>query len=265
MTISSKRAEQALAQVSAGRARLELHALRTGHGTRRLTVTMATAVLSALVLVGCASSPPLQFYTLSEVAPTSNTGATTQPLLIRVGRVRIPGELDRNELMQRINATRLRIAEQERWAGPLGDMIRRVLSADLQARGAMPFPTANESPGSAGAQGAADETTAGAMANAAPEPRGTSANAAAAPRSTSGGVNTLAVNIDELMGDASCVVTLRAAWELRSGTGDAPVVRSGYETIRTPPSAGTCSVSALPMAMSQALAELSDRVIAAAR
>jgi uncharacterized lipoprotein YmbA len=266
MTISSKRAEQVSAQVSAGRAPLQMNALHTRHAMRRFSATAATAVVAALALVGCASSPPLHFYTLSEVAPTSNAGPTTQPLFIQVGRVRIPGELDRNEIVQRIDATRLRIAEQDRWAAPLGDMIRRVLSADLQSRGATPFANESSSPGSASARGAAGETTAGEAASAASAPRGTSSSAETAPGPASGGVKTLAVNLDELMGDASCAVTLRASWELRaSGAGDTAPVRSGYETIGTPPSSGTCTVSALPMAMSQALAQLSERILAAAR
>jgi uncharacterized lipoprotein YmbA len=72
----------------------------------------------------------MRFYTLSEVGPKETGNGN-----IRVIRVRIPGELDRTEIVQRIDANRVTIAEQDRWAGPLNEMIRRVLTADLQARG----------------------------------------------------------------------------------------------------------------------------------
>jgi hypothetical protein len=60
-------------------------------------------------------------------------------------------------------------------------------------------------------------------------------------------------------------VTLRASWELRTGAANAAPAHSGYETIRMPPASGACTVGALPMAMSQALAQLSDRILAIAR
>ena len=179
------------------------------------------ALMGALALLSaCASSAPLRYYTLSEIPPaTEAAGVSSSTPAIRVGRVRVPGELDRNELVQRIDATRLKIAEQDRWAAPLDDMIRRVLAADLQARGANASPTA-----------------------------------------------TVSLDIDEFIGDAACGVTLRTSWELRAAEGNAAPVRSGHESIRVAPAAsGTCAVSALPIAMSQALAQLSEHILAAAR
>jgi uncharacterized lipoprotein YmbA len=130
--------------------------------------------------------------------------------------VRIPAELDRSQLVQRIDANRLRIAEQDRWAAPLDDMIRRVLAADLQARAAT----------------------------------GTSLEGAV-----------VAVDIDEFVGDASCSVVLRASWELQGGGANAAPLGSGREIIRVPGSSGTCTASALPAAMSEALAQLSERIL----
>jgi uncharacterized lipoprotein YmbA len=92
------------------------------------------AVLVALgaALAGCASSPPMRFYTLSAVGGESANDSA--PAAIRVGRVTLPGEIDRSELVQRIDANRLRLAEDDRWAAPLGEMIRRTLSDDLRSR-----------------------------------------------------------------------------------------------------------------------------------
>jgi uncharacterized lipoprotein YmbA len=181
---------------------------------------IAGGVALVALVSGCVSSAPLRYYTLSEVPPATEASSPANAASgIRVGRVRIPGELDRTELVQRIDATRVKIAEQDRWAAPLDEMIRRVLSADLQSRAS----------------------------------------------GTSETPSTLSVDVEELIGDASCEVTLRASWELKStGTSTAPA-RTGHESIRQSASSGTCSVGALPMAMSQALAQLSDRILAAAR
>jgi uncharacterized lipoprotein YmbA len=214
-------------------------------GRTRVSNSAVGVALGSLVLLSaCASSAPLRYYTLSEVPPA--TAPTSTVPAIHVGRVRIPGELDRTELVQRIDATRLKIAEQDRWAAPLDEMIRRALSADLQARGATASPAA-ASPAPSSAPDAASPTM-------------------APPKDASvGSPATLSLDVEELIGDASCGVTLRASWELRSAAASAAPARMGQEAIRLPPSSGTCTVGALPMAMSQALAQLSDRILAAAR
>jgi len=75
----------------------------------------------------------MRFYTL---APMNTEGAASgnTPAAIRVVRVTLPGEIDRPELVRRMDATRLQLAEEDRWGAPLGEMIQRVLSADLQSR-----------------------------------------------------------------------------------------------------------------------------------
>jgi uncharacterized protein len=193
---------------------------------------MMTWLAVALLMEGCVSSAPLRFYTLSPIPPASPTTAA-HGTAIRVARVRVPPELDRNEIVQRMDANQLRIGEQDRWAAPLDEMIRRVLAADLQARG--------------GRDGA-----------------------------------TLSVDIQELIGDLNCEVSLIAAWELKgaetggvggeagpTGSADrAPHAHAlgGREVIRVPaPAASPCPASALPALMSQALAELADRIVAARR
>ena len=44
----------------------------------------------------------------------------------------MPGALDRPQIARRLGPNQLEYAENERWAGPLDDMIRRVLAADLR-------------------------------------------------------------------------------------------------------------------------------------
>lgn len=74
----------------------------------------------------------MRFYTLSAIGTTGSANENTPPA-IRVARVTLPGEIDRPEIVQRIDANRVQLAEQDRWAAPLGEMIQRALSADLQA------------------------------------------------------------------------------------------------------------------------------------
>jgi uncharacterized lipoprotein YmbA len=176
---------------------------------------MGVLLATAGWLASCASSSvPMRFYTL---APMGNDGAAPNaPAAIRVVRVTLPGEIDRPEIVRRTEATRLQLAEEDRWAAPLGEMIQRTLAADLQSR----------VPSSAG------------------EP------------------DQLLVDIEEFIADANCAVTLRAAWSLRRG-GAAGSLTRGYETVKAEAATSACEVSAIPAAMSRALAEFSSRVASA--
>jgi uncharacterized lipoprotein YmbA len=159
-----------------------------------------SVLLGCAGLIGCGTSPPTRFYILNEIAPTaaatatsnaatnastsasttavtpSNVSPTTPP--VQLVPVAIAPELDRPELVTRSGPNRVHVADFERWAAPLADQIRRVLSDDLAARLA---------PG---------------LIVSADEPAGSE------PR------RTLSVAIDEFYGDESCAVSLRAGWSL---------------------------------------------------
>jgi uncharacterized lipoprotein YmbA len=181
------------------------------------------AALMSVGAAGCASSPPLRYYTLTEVPATARLAIPEGTVPVRLDRVTLPTELDRSQIVRRIDATRLQIVESDRWAAPLLDTILRVLSDDLAARLAP-----------------------GAVAN---------------PNEPSSGDKrqSLAVDILEFYGDATCEVTLRAAWVLKQP--DSQVVR-GTEEARIPASGACSGAGTLPAAMSQALAQLSDRIAA---
>jgi uncharacterized lipoprotein YmbA len=185
---------------------------------------IVAATTSSALTAGCASSPPLHYYTLTEVPAESRLAAAGDTVPVRLDRVTIPTELDRSQLVRRIDATRLQIIEGERWAAPLEDTIRRVLSGDLAAR-LPPNMVANTNEPSIG------------------EKR-----------------QSLAVDIAELYGDAACTVTLRAAWVLKQPDSQSS---RGTEELRVPVSGDCSRAGTLPTAMSQALAQLSDRIAAA--
>jgi uncharacterized lipoprotein YmbA len=74
----------------------------------------------------------MRYYTLTPVAPAS--APTAASMTVRLGRVSIPRETDRSELVQRIDATQINLHEQDRWAAPFEDLVRRTLKDDLDAR-----------------------------------------------------------------------------------------------------------------------------------
>jgi len=100
---------------------------------------MTTAGFARLVLLaavaGC-SSAPARFYTLAPTA--SDAGGPAVRRAVMVGPVSIPGSVDRPELVVQIAPNRVEIDEFNRWAGPLGDAIARVVAADLSTLLATP-------------------------------------------------------------------------------------------------------------------------------
>ncbi len=95
--------------------------------------TLFCVFLSGLLLgglVGCASSPPARFYTLE-------ARAVVEPALgkadygVVVGPVSIPDLVDRPQMVLRVDASRVTIAEQARWAEPLKIAIARAVAGNL--------------------------------------------------------------------------------------------------------------------------------------
>jgi uncharacterized lipoprotein YmbA len=97
-----------------------------------------STALAFAVATGCSSSPPTRFYTLSDTAP--EVAAATGVGLVQVTGVTVPGELDRPELVRRIGPNQLNISGLDRWAAPLDQIIRRVLSDDIGRRVPAPVP-----------------------------------------------------------------------------------------------------------------------------
>jgi uncharacterized protein len=93
-------------------------------------VLASTAAL--LLLGGCASGPPTNFYTLSDTAPEATAPASVGRVVIT--GVTIPGEIDRPEIVRKIGPNQVSVADSDRWAAPLDDTIRRVLIDDIGRR-----------------------------------------------------------------------------------------------------------------------------------
>jgi len=101
------------------------------------SIAVCAALIGMALTSGCASSPPNRFYTLSGASPAEGTAAraaaASPAFLIEVPTVDVPAAVARNQFVVSESATRVDVLEQERWASPPADEIRRALSSDLAA------------------------------------------------------------------------------------------------------------------------------------
>lgn len=112
----------------------------------RPIVSFVIAVLATSLVAACGSSPATSFYTLASVPP--NPGATSPahqaPAVIAVGPLSLPDYLDRPQLVTRTSPYTMSLSAFDQWAGPLNDMVPRVLIEDLALRlpgdRVVPFP-----------------------------------------------------------------------------------------------------------------------------
>lgn len=91
-------------------------------------------VLSATVLVSCASSGASRFYQLQPLvqgASGQQPAAAGQSIVVGVGPVSIPDYLDRPQIVTRTVGNELRLAESHRWAESLQDNVTRVITENL--------------------------------------------------------------------------------------------------------------------------------------
>jgi len=95
----------------------------------------AVGVLTAAVATGCASAPATRFYLLAPLpaGEKPRDAAAEREPIVGLRPVALPDELDRPQIVTRVSATQLHLAEFDRWAAPLQDNFGRVLAEDLAA------------------------------------------------------------------------------------------------------------------------------------
>jgi uncharacterized lipoprotein YmbA len=91
-----------------------------------------------LAPAGCisleAKPDPTRFFALTSLPRSDQRprdGAGTNGLALGIGPIKIPGYLDRAQIVTRVSQNRFAISENDRWAEPLDDNFLRVLSQDL--------------------------------------------------------------------------------------------------------------------------------------
>jgi uncharacterized lipoprotein YmbA len=95
--------------------------------------------LACFISAGCLSleprPDPSRFFALTSLPRTSQRAKEDGPPpnapFLGIGPVKIPGYLDREQVVTRISQNRLAIAENDRWAEPLEENFSRVLSENL--------------------------------------------------------------------------------------------------------------------------------------
>jgi uncharacterized protein len=94
--------------------------------------------LIAMMVGGCGESEQSRYYVLMENLVSDYRTAKLGPATtIALGAVRLPPALDRPQMARRLGCDEISYSEFDRWAGPLDEMVRRVLIADLDGR--LPF------------------------------------------------------------------------------------------------------------------------------
>ncbi len=88
--------------------------------------------LVLMVLTGCAGSST-RFYVLTPVPVVSASTAVSPESAVAIGLypVRLPAYLDRPEIVTRIDANRIQLAEFDQWGEPLQDAVTRILARNL--------------------------------------------------------------------------------------------------------------------------------------
>jgi uncharacterized lipoprotein YmbA len=179
--------------------------------------------LTALMLAGCGASEHSRFYVLTE-NPAVLARVTVDPPIttVALGAVKLPAALDRPQMARRLNSDEISYSEYDRWAGPLDDMVRRVLIADLDGRLAPNMVLIEDNPSS--------------------------------PASLA-----LAVDVIRFDADAAGLVALNARWEILGRAGS--LVGPPHGAMIVEPGSGR-EAKAVAATMSRAVADLAAHIAA---
>jgi uncharacterized protein len=179
--------------------------------------------LTALMLAGCGASEHSRFYVLTE-NPAVLARVTADPPIttVALGAVKLPAALDRPQIARRLNSDEISYSEYDRWAGPLDDMVRRVLIADLDGRLAPNMVLIEDNP-------------------------------------SSPAILALAVDVIRFDADAAGLVTLNARWEILGRAGS--LVGPPHDAMIVEPGSGR-EAKAVAATMSRAIADLAAHIAA---
>jgi uncharacterized lipoprotein YmbA len=89
--------------------------------------------LLGLMLGGCATSPPAQYYTLAPLQPPGVKAASVPTFTVAVGPVINPDLLQRPQIATRTSDHQISFSDFHKWAGALADETKRVLVVNLNA------------------------------------------------------------------------------------------------------------------------------------
>ncbi|HEY1268736.1 MAG TPA: PqiC family protein [Candidatus Binatia bacterium] len=98
---------------------------------------LAVLIAALLSLAGCLSSfttpqpDRTRYYTLTAKVEADAGNPGLDDISLGVGPVRVPGYLDRDQLVTRVSESRFDVSENDRWIEPLDEDLSRVLTQNL--------------------------------------------------------------------------------------------------------------------------------------
>lgn len=97
--------------------------------------SLLAILVGILLLTGCARTTSVSYYQLTSLEAPRNEPASGEAgkMVLGIGPVQLPEYLDRSQLVTRLSANRLQLADNHRWAEPLNKNIARVMGENLGA------------------------------------------------------------------------------------------------------------------------------------
>jgi len=95
------------------------------------SMRLAALTLLLAILVSCAGSAPVHFYTLSVEAPAAGSDPSGKAIRIAVGSIALPEVVDRPQMVVRSGPNQVNLVEEHRWAESLKGEIPRVIAENL--------------------------------------------------------------------------------------------------------------------------------------
>ena len=100
--------------------------------TNKSSMHRVAAGMVSLALCACHSAPT-RIHTLEPAAPAARVASYQAPPL-RIDAVHVPLGWDRLEILSPTGGGELKIDDFDRWSAPLAQLVRQVLSGDLETR-----------------------------------------------------------------------------------------------------------------------------------
>ncbi len=82
-------------------------------------------------LAACSKTPASRFYTLSPLADVKQSTIDDNKTIIGIAKVEVSPYLDRSEIITRSSATQIQLAQYDRWAEPLEDIVAMTVSENI--------------------------------------------------------------------------------------------------------------------------------------
>lgn len=97
---------------------------------------ISVACIFVLNFLGCGTSQPSHFYLLRALSPAPGSGLTETKQLnlsLGLGPITFPQYLDRPQIVTKVSAHEVKLAEFHKWAEPLSENTSHVLAENLSA------------------------------------------------------------------------------------------------------------------------------------